>query len=131
MNEAIAKAVADLEKFAGWEPPESDRAKAMLEAAATLRSADEMVNAANAACKVASGLLEKQTALLEKRESDPEYHANAFSTSVNMEEKKVRFTLYKESNKTGPLGYMILTTPEVYDVAQAFLEEYDKLEGIK
>lgn len=138
MNEAIAKAVAELEKFAGWEPPESPRAAAMLEAAAVLRSADAMVDSANEACEVATKLLEKQTALLErhtaqleKHNNDPNLEAYAFDTSLNGDEKKMRLSIYRESNKTGLLGYMIFTAPEVYDFAQEFLGEYDQLEGIK
>ena len=110
------KVIADLEKFSKWEPPDSPRASAMADAAALLKHADQV--------------FESMYTDTPDTVDDPKLHGHAYGTELDHDNKKVRFTLYRKEGKKGLLGYMVLTTPEVYDIAQKFLEKYDKLEGI-
>ena len=61
---------------------------------------------------------------------DPELQAHAYGTMTLPDEKKLRFTIYKNSGQTDPLGYMILTCEEIYDVGSHLLKNYDRLENL-
>ena len=62
---------------------------------------------------------------------DPELQAHSYATSTLIEEKKLRLTLYKNPGQMNPLGYMILTCEEIYDVGMHLIKNYDRLENIE
>lgn len=62
---------------------------------------------------------------------DPELAAHSYSTATQPEEKRLRLTLYKSPGQKDPLGYMILTCEEIYDVSVHLMRNYDRLEGIE
>ena len=62
---------------------------------------------------------------------NPELEAVSYSTATIDDEKKLRFTLYKSPGQRDPLGYMILVSEQIYDVATHLLRNYDRLEGIE
>ena len=62
---------------------------------------------------------------------DPNLEAVSYSTATQDEDKKLRLTLYKSPNQQDPLGYMILTCEQIYDVSMHLMRNYDRLEGIE
>ncbi len=62
---------------------------------------------------------------------DPELEAASYSTATQDADKRLRFTLYKNPHQQHPLGYMILTGEQIYEVATHLLRNYDRLEGIE
>ena len=62
---------------------------------------------------------------------DTELEAVSYSTATLDDEKKLRFTLYKNAGQKDPLGWMIPTCEEIYDVAMHLIKNYDRLEGIE
>lgn len=104
MSKAI---ITELEKFADWEPKDSPRALAMRSAATALR-------------QLSGGAIE-----------DPSLQAKSLSIEVEPDTKELRLAIYREHKQEGLLGYLILETPEVYDLGTDLLKRYDKLEGIK
>ncbi len=108
-----AKVIADLDKFAQWEPPESPRAVAMREAAAALRA-----------------LAPRQP--IKNPLDDPEFQACGYKTELSKDDDKLlRLTFYGATGNRRPLGFMILRSPEVYDMSTHLLRKYDELEGIE
>lgn len=61
---------------------------------------------------------------------DPELQAHAYNVGTNMESGEACVMLYRDSRQTQLLAYLILTTPEVYDLFKTMERTYDKLEGI-
>jgi hypothetical protein len=106
------KVIADLTKFADWEPADSPRAAAMREAADVLRQ-------------------------LAPRQSDSDQledtalQAVGFRLDVEHESKQLRIAFFKDRGQKGLLGYMVLECPEIYDLGTDLIRRYDQLEGIE
>lgn len=62
---------------------------------------------------------------------NPYFQARSYSTSHDLESGEYRLALFRESGQKGLLGYIILKSPELYDMATDFMRGYDKLEGIE
>ena len=99
-----------LEKFAAEHEPGNLQRAALLDAIDTLRAAARQP---------------PKTSL-----EDLDLQANSYSTATKDEEKKLRFTLYKSPGQKDPLGYMILTCEEIYDVGMHLIKNYDRLENL-
>ncbi len=89
------------------------------QAAEKLGEAADTINRLNAARQQPKNPLE-----------DPELQAHSYATSTLIEEKKLRLTLYKNPGQRDPLGYMILTCEEIYDVGMHLIKNYDRLEEL-
>jgi hypothetical protein len=134
----LPEAIAELEKYAAWEPPESPRAAAILRAVATMKEANE---ATLALIESSKNLAEKTNNLLQATApatstetgtlDDPGLQGHAYATQYDSERKVARLALYMKPDKKKLLGYILLSTPEVYDMAQNLLDKYDKMEGIE
>lgn len=106
----LAKTIADLEKFAGWEPRESPRAAAMHEAAGLLRL-----------------LGPRPKHVLD----DPNFQARGYQIDMDTRNHQLRLSFFRERQQKGPLGFIILEAPEIYDLGRDLIKHYDNLEGIK
>jgi hypothetical protein len=106
-----AKVIADLTKFADWEPADSPRAIAMRDAAEWMRQfaprhgADDPLD-------------------------DPALQARSYAIETHAPTKTMRFSIYRENGQKGLLGYTILESPEIYELGTDLIKRYDKLEGI-
>jgi|ERR1700726_2496128 len=104
-----AKVIADLTKFADWEPADSPRAIAMRNAVLTL-----------------SQLAPRQAG--QDPLIDPTLHAKNYSVEAHPATKEVRLAIFREGRV---LGYLVLASPEIYDLGTELIKNYDKLEGIE
>jgi hypothetical protein len=103
-----AQVIAALTKFADWEPPDSPRAKAMRDAALTLRQLAPQAG-----------------------DEDSELHATSYAIETHKPTKELRLSFFKDLDQKGLLGYLVLESPEVYDLGMYLIKNYDKLEGIE
>lgn len=103
-----AQVIAALTKFADWEPLDSPRAKAMRDAALTLRQ------------------LAPQSG-----DEDAELQAKGYSVETHKPTKELRLAIFKDRDQKALLGYLILESPEIYDLGTELIKHYDKLEGIE
>jgi hypothetical protein len=62
---------------------------------------------------------------------DPAFHANSYSIETHDPTKELRIAFYRDKGQTGLLGYMVLESPEVYDLSKHLTKHYDRLEGIE
>jgi|SRR5579864_5185218 len=106
-----AQVIADLDKFVGWEADGSPRVAIMREAAALLR---------RFAPKAGGDPLE-----------DPDYQARSYRLDTDKREKQLRICFFRDHRQKGPLGYLVLETPEIYSLGTDLIKHYDSLEGIK
>ena len=58
------------------------------------------------------------------------YQATGYAISLNEESHEMRFSLYQGDPKNAR-SFVILESPEAYEMAQVILKNYDTLEGIK
>lgn len=104
--------VKRLDTMAGWEPADSPRAAAIREAADVLRTLPT---------RQSDGV----------RLHDPHFQSHSYRIDSNKEEGEMRLVIFRNSGQQQVLGYMVMTTPESYELAQVVLKNYDLLEGIK
>lgn len=104
--------VRDLEKMATWEPKESPRAAAMLEAADVLRH-----------------LPVRQSD--EARIDSPALRFKGYQMHSNVTRKIMRIVCFGKEAQRDVRGYFELDPTEAYEFAHTILKNYDKLEGIK
>jgi fermentation-respiration switch protein FrsA (DUF1100 family) len=102
---------ADLEKLAALGHPDDPRTSAMLAAADVLRLF--------LSCRSRKNPL-----------NDPLLQAVGYTTELHQESQTMRLAFYRSRGHKEPIAYMILETPEVYELASVLLSDYDKLEGI-
>ena len=108
----IAQMIANLDKLAGFGSPDDPRSTAIRDAAAMLRE------------------LSPRQANVDPLE-DPELQAHCYRTDMDTDSKQVRILFFRDRNQQRLLGYMLMDSPEVYDVASTLMRKYDKLEGIE
>jgi hypothetical protein len=106
-----AKVIADLTKFAEWEPADSPRAITMRDAALAL-----------------SQLAPRQAG--QDPLQDPALHAKSYRIETHPATKELRLAVFRESGHKGVLGYLVLASPEIYDLGTELIKTYDRLEGI-
>lgn len=111
-DKAIAQSIADLDKFANWEPTDSPRATVMREAADILRKLAPRQPGGDPL-------------------DDPALQAKSFRIDTETDAKELRLAIYSDWDQKGLLGYMILATPEIYDLGTDLIRRYDNLEGIE
>ena len=90
------------------------------QAAEKLGEAADTINRLNAARQQPKNPLE-----------DPELQAHCYRTDMDTDSKQVRILFFRDRNQQRLLGYMLMDSPEVYDVASTLMRKYDKLEGIE
>lgn len=66
-----------------------------------------------------------------KRLDDPAYCAKGYRVETDDNAKDMRVVFYGDSGAKNVIGWMILTSPEAYDMASTILRNYDRMEGIK
>lgn len=64
-----------------------------------------------------------------KRLDDDTFEVGGYCIAVHDESKMTRLVFYSTTRQV--LGYMVLESTEVYEMAQKLLKNYDMLEGIK
>lgn len=108
----VTQMIADLDKLAGLGLPDDPRSAAMQSAAAMLRQLAPRQNDIDPL-------------------EDPALQAHCYRTDTEPSTKQVRILFFRDRKEECLLGYTIMDTPEVYDMASALMRQYDKLEGIK
>lgn len=103
--------VKRLDSMVGWEPSDSPRAVALKEAADVLRNLPKKLSD-------------------ERRLDDPAFQSRSYRIDTHQESSTMRIVYYGQSGQKEVLAFAVLSTPESYEMAQAILKNYDKLEGI-
>jgi hypothetical protein len=61
---------------------------------------------------------------------DPSFQALSFQIDTTNETRELRLAIYRDRDQKSLLGYMVLTSPEVYELGTDLIRYYDQLEGI-
>lgn len=65
-----------------------------------------------------------------KRLDDPTFQAHGYFIDRADEDKEVRIVFCCKPDQKGVLSYIVLDSPDAYEMAQAILKAYDQLEGV-